>query len=171
MPDLLSRPRLVDALRNAVTEVLEKMFFIRVLEDPREAAEFSTHARSRGEPEMAARVAFHGEPSGSLSLRLGCPVARAIAADFLGEEEPELETRHVEEVIAELANMVCGSLLSSVESAVTFRLDTPAIVDPVSTETHYGEAAVHTFPIAGSTLTVRLWMEEAACGSSEKFGF
>jgi CheY-specific phosphatase CheX len=171
MPELLSRPLLADALRNAVTEVLEKMFFIRVLEDPREAAEFSMRERPYGEPEIAVSVIFHGEPSGRLSLCLGRRIARAIAADFLGEEEPELGNRQVEEVIAELANMVCGAVLSSVESAATFRLDTPVLIDPDRAKSRQREAAVHTFPIGGSSLTVKLWMEEPACGSSEKFVF
>lgn len=171
MPDRLSGPLVADALRNAVTEVLEKMFFIRVLEDPREAAEFSTREPPCGEPEIAARVTFHGEPSGSLSLRLDRRVARAIAADFLGEEEPVLEPRLIEEVIGELVNMVCGAFLSSVESSVTFRLDTPVIVNPEALEIGGGESAVHSFPIGGSALTVTLRMEEQACFRSEEFAF
>ena len=171
MPDLLTRPLLVHALRHAVTEVLERMFFIRVLEDPREAAQFAAQMRPFGGTEIAARVEFHGEPSGCLLLRLGRDMARTIAADFLGEEEPELEERHVEEVIAELANMVCGAVLSSVESAVTFHLDTPVVIDPETFECKSPEAAVHTFPIGDTAITVKLWMEEPVCGSTEEFAF
>ncbi len=168
MPDLLSRPAVGDALRDAVTEVLEKMFFIRILEDPREAQEFPARTRLDGEREIAARVTFHGEPSGSLSLRLGRRVARGIAADFLGEEEPEIGEQQVEEVIAELANMVCGAVLSHVESAVLFHLDQPLVVDSQAADGELPESSAHTFPIGGSALTVKLWLEEPACGSNEE---
>jgi hypothetical protein len=54
--------------------------------------------------------------------------ARSVAADFLGEEEPALSEQQIGEVVCELANMICGSVLSRVESAITFQLATPRIV-------------------------------------------
>ena len=169
MPDLVFQPALREALRDAVTEVLEKMFFIRLLEDPRAAAELSRRApASSSEGEIAARVAFHGEPSGALSLRLDYRAARAIAADFLGEEEAELIRQQVEEVVGELANMVCGAVLSNVESAVSFRLDQPAMLDAAAAENRQPENAAHAFPIGSGALTVKMWMEGPACGRTEK---
>ena len=172
MPDAVLQMEVREALREAVTEVLEKMFFIRALEDPKAAAELSKSASEfRDESGIVARVRFHGEPSGVLSLRLDFPVARAIAADFLAEEEPELNTKQVEEVVAELANMVCGAVLSRVESAATFRLDPPAIVDPGAAGSPLPETAAHAFPICCGALTVKLWMEARACGLTEKSGY
>jgi len=148
-------PALAEALQASVTDVLEKMFFIRGLGGGEEPA---------GGGVITAHLAFRGEPSGSLTLRIGAPGARGIAADFLGAEEAELSDREVGEVVCELANMVCGSVLSRVESAATFRLATPRLVDPH--EIPPGEAsAEHTVEIAGGVMVVSLETEATECSS------
>lgn len=114
------------ALRDSVDDVLEKMFFLQTLgESPDPEPDGSTAI-----DELAVRVAFQGEPSGSLVLRLTPVAARQIAADFLGAEEAEVSDLRTVEVVRELANMICGSVLSRVESATTFRLGAPEIVPP-----------------------------------------
>jgi CheY-specific phosphatase CheX len=100
-------------------EVLEKMFFIQCLREPLEYAP---------ESEVVAHLKFEGEPSGALTLRVTAGAARSVAADFLGVEEQELSESHVGDVVCELANMICGSVLSRVESAATFRLSSPQIL-------------------------------------------
>jgi CheY-specific phosphatase CheX len=80
--------------------------------------------------EIIVELEFQGEPSGSLLLRLTCQAARQIAADFLGIEECAITEMQTSEVVRELANMVCGSVLSRVESSATFRLAPPRIVTP-----------------------------------------
>jgi CheY-specific phosphatase CheX len=170
MPEVAVQPALAQALRDAVAEVLEKMFFIRILENPRPAAEISAPGEgSSPESEILTQVTFHGEPPGKLSLRLERRVARAIAADFLGEEEPELEEREVEDVTRELANMVCGTVLTHVESAVLFGLDEPQLADASAPECGRPESAMHVFPIGAGVLKVKIWMEEPACGAGQKY--
>ena len=51
------------------------------------------------------------------------------AADFLGVDEGELTGHQVGEVVCELANMICGSVLSRMESAATFRIAPPKLAD------------------------------------------
>lgn len=106
------------ALREAVDEVLEKMFF----------AEAEGPAGQDRPPEelVAAHVDFEGSPSGTLSLRITWEAARGLAADFLGEEVCDIAAEGVLEVMRELTNMICGSVLSLVESDTTFRLSPPA---------------------------------------------
>lgn len=99
------------------------MFFIRSVETGQESAP---------EPEIVAHLTFKGEPSGSLTLSVAAGAARSVAADFLGEEEPALSEQQIGEVVCELANMICGSVLSRVESAITFQLATPRIVASAS---------------------------------------
>jgi CheY-specific phosphatase CheX len=112
------------ALRDSVDEVLEKMFFAETLGEASGAdqAEDSPHGT------IAVELAFEGEPSGSMCLRLTADAAREIAADFLGMEGAEISINQISEVVRELANMICGSVLSRVESAATFRLGVPRIV-------------------------------------------
>jgi len=95
------------------------MFFIQCLSEPLEFV---------SEPEVAAQLSFEGDPSGELTLRITTRAARSVAADFLGAEEADLSDREVGDVVCELANMICGSVLSRVESSSTFRLATPRIL-------------------------------------------
>lgn len=117
------------ALRDSVNEVLERMFFVETqgeCADP-ECAEPAGDAPA---DEIAAALTFQGEPPGALLLRLTSGAARQIAADFLGIDEAEVSDVQTSEVVRELANMICGSVLSRVESAAAFHLAAPRIVPP-----------------------------------------
>jgi CheY-specific phosphatase CheX len=120
----VNEPVVQQALRDSVDEVLDKMFFVQALgesPDPGLAAMEPPAA-------IAVRLTFLGEPSGSLALRLTSTAARSIAADFLGTDEEEVSDPRMADVVCELANMICGSLLSRVENAATFQLAAPRIV-------------------------------------------
>jgi CheY-specific phosphatase CheX len=114
------------ALRESVNEVLEKMFFAQTI------GECSNASPTADQPadEVAVSLTFQGKPSGLFLLRLTTAAARQIAADFLGLDEAEVSDRQTSEVIRELANMICGSVLSRVESAATFQLGAPRILLP-----------------------------------------
>jgi CheY-specific phosphatase CheX len=114
------------ALKHSVNDVLEKMFFVQTL------GELPCSKPPGFDPaqEIAARLTFEGEPAGILLIRLTSGAARQIAADFLGADEEEVSDLRVSEVVCELANMICGSVLSRVESTTVFRLSTPQIVPP-----------------------------------------
>src|ERR1039458_2358066 len=110
------------ALRDSVDEVLEKMFFAETL------GEASGPDGDSLADTITVELTFQGEPSGSMCLRLTADSAREIAADFLGLEGEEISSDQISEVVRELANMICGSVLSRVESAATFHLSVPRIV-------------------------------------------
>jgi CheY-specific phosphatase CheX len=145
-------------LRQSVEDVLEKMFFIRSLGE----------AVEPGLPEgdVKAHLTFDGEPSGSLTLRVTRGAARSISADFLGAEEGDLNEQQVGEVVCELANMICGAVLSRVESAVTFRLAQPELGEgdepgePAPEAS--GQNALHCVEIGGGYLTVAIHTEPLA---------
>lgn len=112
--DTLRGPRLSRFLGEAVGEVLETMFFV----------ENQGPAAGSGPPEelFEARVSFEGGPSGTLRLRVTRRAAQTLAADFFGEDSLEPPGSRVREVVSELANMICGSLLSRVDGEATLRL-------------------------------------------------
>ena len=114
------------ALRDSVNEVLEKMFFVQTLGE----ASCSESAGPAASDEIVVRLAFQGKPPGSLTLRLTAAAGRPIAAAFLGTDEEEVSDVQIAEVVCELANMICGSVLSRVESATTFHLLAPQLVPP-----------------------------------------
>ena len=109
-------------LAEAAAEVLETMFFTEVY-GPAQADEPRAGAR------LAAALNFEGTPSGRLALRISTDAARLLAGNFLAAEpdDPVPETQ-LGGVVCELANMVCGSLLSRVRAESRFRLDSPALV-------------------------------------------
>jgi CheY-specific phosphatase CheX len=148
-------------LSSAVADVLESMFF---LEAVGEAAEPPPEAET-----VTAHLSFEGEPPGYFHMRLARSAASAIAADFLGEDSESLTPQQSTEVTLELANMICGAVLSRIESSASFRLGTPQIAtgDPVGQgpveETRY------TVETGSGRLTVAIWMETRPCSPTEKY--
>jgi CheY-specific phosphatase CheX len=109
------------ALAAASAEVLETMFFAEVLgAAPPPAAG------------IAARVVFRGSPPGAFSMAIDSAAARALAAGFLALDESELSEPRVGEVVCELANMICGSVLSRLEPDAAFELLHPELIAPVA---------------------------------------
>ena len=125
------------------------MFFVETLgESP--LPEPGTPVRAS---EIAVRLTFHGEPAGSLTLHLSSAAASPIAADFLGADEESVTGQQTAEVVCELANMICGSVLSRVESAAPFHLSAPQIVP--SLEQPGGPCTTrYAVEVANGTLTV-----------------
>ncbi len=162
--------QLVAALDEAMKEVLERMFFL-------EAATAPEPAPRDAEAVMEARLTFDGEPPGSLRLRVTAQAARAISADFLGVGEREVADRQIGEVVCELANMICGSVLSRVESAVTFRLSAPEIVTNPSPVDGDAKATIHCVETSTGPFTAILTTpqpgatENSACPAAEKSAY
>lgn len=157
------------ALAESLDEVLEKMFFVRSLGEPRDLA---------GEPSVTAHLTFEGDPPGWLTLRVAATAARSVAADFLGEEESELSERQIGEVVCELANMICGSVLSRVESNTTFRLATPQLIASGEEGGPAGRqpgipptATTHAAEIGSGAITVIFNTDTPACSTAEKHEF
>jgi hypothetical protein len=106
----------------ATGEVLETMFFTGVY-GPAQAG------GSPAEPRVAARLSFEGTPSGALTLSVSEPAVRALAANFLASDEDDsLPVSQLGCVVCELANMICGSLLSRVKTEECFRLSSPELL-------------------------------------------
>jgi len=169
----MREPSIQTALRESVVEVLEKMFFISAFEE-------SVQQPESLRPCLAAQLEFTGDPPGSLTLATSCNAARSIAADFLGEVPEALSVRQVEEVICELANMICGAVLSRVESRILFRLGSPRILRDDAARAQPGGAGAESTPagammrlgeIHDGTLLVTVHTEGEACSVSEKYAF
>ncbi len=141
------------------------MFFVRSLDGFEEAATG---------PQLVAHLTFEGDRPGSLALRVAQPAARSIAADFLGADESELSDREVGEVICELANMICGSVLSRVESNTAFRLSTPRIVAAGEVPGPAGTArggSAQVAEISHGVMVVSIQTEAPACPTATEFAF
>lgn len=151
----MTERELQQVLDECTQEVLEQMFFVRVLGSP-------PGEMAREGPCIAADVSFHGEPSGCLTLVVSAASARSIAADFLGEEECVLSHQQIGEVICELANIICGSVLSRVESQTTFRLESPQLRTFLST-IEQPNTVIHSMSLENGMLRVAFWTNTAVC--------
>jgi CheY-specific phosphatase CheX len=113
---------LVRHLEPAFVEVLETMFFTSILET------CPSGGIPAGTPAVSSRLAFRGDPSGLFEIGITQDAARSLAASFLGVEEQELSLERAGDVVCELANMLCGSVLSRIGADFTFDLSHPEIV-------------------------------------------
>ena len=104
-------------LSASASEVLETMFFTGVLGESTDIPDNP----------VSTRLNFRGTPSGSFGLALSRESSRQIAADFLAEEAQTVSQEQVNEVICELTNMLCGSLLSRIETEASFELTHPEL--------------------------------------------
>jgi hypothetical protein len=95
------------------------MFFIEALVE----SSATTEAEA-----LTVEICFDGDPPGWFQMRLAPGAAQCIAADFLGEDAGSVSERQSADVALELANMICGAVLSRLESSACFRLDSPRIV-------------------------------------------
>ncbi len=122
------------ALAGSAAAVLESMFFSGLVDGPEPPV-------LPDEPWMAARLSFHGNPSGRFGVRLPLATARRLAANFLGADEEALTEGQAGEVICELANMLCGSVLSRLEKDARFELSHPELSVPAPAESAPGTPA------------------------------
>jgi len=140
-----------ESLAAAAGDVLETMFFSSVMgETP-----VSTTPAADG---IAARLAFSGARAGVFALRLTGGAAQVIAANFLAEETDEPTRQQVQEVVCELANMMCGSVLSRLDRGAHFDLGQPVMVDAAEVGTP--EAVSRAFDIGDGEVSMFLSMDQ-----------
>jgi CheY-specific phosphatase CheX len=137
-------------LTAATTDVLETMFFTPVMGD--------TAAASASGDLLAARLDFSGGLTGTLAVQVTMPAAREIAANFIGGETDQPHADAVGDVIAELANMVCGSVLSHLDGEAHFDLTHPRLIDPLSAASP--QSASRTLEIEGGEVTLFLYLDK-----------
>jgi CheY-specific phosphatase CheX len=141
------------------TEVLDAMYFTTVLEA---TPEETISPPSPGD--FAFMLQFRGEVSGSFGLQLSGSTACSLAANFLGEDEGELPVNEVAEVVGELANMLCGSVMSRVETARKFVLSHP---EPGALPANLATADLLVSRLDTDSGVITAWVvvEEAVCRS------
>jgi CheY-specific phosphatase CheX len=153
------------ALASAVGEVLESMFF---LDTVGEAAEPAAEQDA-----VTVHLTFEGDPPGGFEMRLARAAANAIAADFLGEDAESLTQQQSTDVTLELANMICGAVLSRIESSASFRLGTPHVVADIAArdtrEQLPEEATRYTVETGSGTLTAAIRMGNTDILATEKY--
>jgi CheY-specific phosphatase CheX len=106
-------------MEDAVSEVLEAMCFI--------SSEGQTDDEEGNYQSdwICGELSFAGPTSGSFGIAVSPATAAVMAANFLGEEESLLSKEQTLEVVCEMANMICGALLSHYDPKNAFTLSPP----------------------------------------------
>jgi CheY-specific phosphatase CheX len=147
----MPRTDLQQIFLESVGEVLETMFFTGIVEED---------SKEESDSLVSAELVFHGHPSGRFGVRVPYSTSRRIASSFLGLDEDELSEEQIGEVVCELTNMVCGSVLSRVETEARFELMHPEI-DPRNCDWRkYKDAVGSTFGLEEGSITVWMTLEE-----------
>jgi CheY-specific phosphatase CheX len=154
-----------DALADSAREVLQRMFFVDL------SAEVTDAGLGPPPAGIAAQVIFDGDPPGSFRLDLDTAVAQRVSADFLNEDEAELAPDRINEVVCELANMICGSVLSRIESSSTFRLAKPEIALGPTPEVAALLGASFQASLSGGALRAEIRMERPVCPGLDESAF
>ena len=142
-------------MESAVSEVLESMCFISSEGEAADMAGSSYSDWIRGE------LDFSGSPGGTFGIAVPPSTAVAIAANFLGEDESDLSAEQTVEVVCELTNMVCGTLLAQLDSRQAFSLSSPRHT-PSGTETLASvERIQNTYALDEGLIYT--WLELRAC--------
>jgi CheY-specific phosphatase CheX len=153
MPERKAERNYDQMFAEAVSSVLETMFF---------TAPLGLAEEGSGAACMGARVAFRGSPSGQVRLSLSEASAQLLAAGFLGEDEQSLTPEQTGLVICELANMLCGSLLSQLESQGHFDLAAPQLEGNAPAPLEQVPVGAQSFELENGVLHVALYLESAA---------
>jgi CheY-specific phosphatase CheX len=107
------------ALVASVEEVLETMCFTGVIASGEAEAGLAEGGMA---PELTAELQFTGDSRGGIRVGLPMKLAHSVGAGFLGREEADVSDSDAEHVVCELANMICGSVLSRLRNNATFHI-------------------------------------------------
>ncbi len=107
-----------ELLETCSQTALEEMFFTSVIEAPEWVREIPGGC-------IRAQVRFTCELPGRLEVAVEPELATAITANFLAVEEETLTGEQIADTVCELTNVICGSLLSRLESRDGFQISPP----------------------------------------------
>lgn len=150
------KPKFHNEMRDAISNVLETMFFVAPL------FEEEGHAPCQFTPyRFEARIGMVGDSeSYEISFRSTEGFARMITANFLGLVEEVVTTEQMADAMKELANMTVGDLLTRGGDWSRMKLGIPSIESDEAgdgKDVRGGELFRLQLSCEGEPLTVRIW--------------
>ena len=114
------------ALRDSISEVLEKMFFqpVQISTDGVDLRQWFTRKPSL----YGANINFSGPIDGAIFFLIPKTAADEITANFLGNNVESIEEEQRKDTIKEALNIIGGNMLSDIDAEGLFSLDIPQII-------------------------------------------
>ena len=125
----------------------------RVLETMCYADPLPITGLEEGQPIIRTELKFHGTYSGVFHLDITEDAGRSLATTFLGADE-DVAPPEMKSVICELTNMICGSMLSTLDARAEIQLDAPALVEDAVPPA--GDALYRAFEIDNGQMAVAI---------------
>ena len=138
-------PDFAGTLSRVGAEVLETMFFDEAVAAPCEHGWIPSAA--------SVRLPFEGSHCGEFLLSVAPEVARSIAPAFLGIELEEVTEGQSSQVLLELANILCGSVLSHLWPDSDLRLGGP---EPIQADGPIEDSLHECFRLTEGMLSVSI---------------
>ncbi len=140
----MDKPKMVQAMRASISEVLEQMFFLPI--DIVETDDEENPMNFGGQRPITVSVVFDGPSSGVFVLRIPSSLAESITADFLGAPPDDLSEEQVTGTVKEMLNMLAGNSLSAYDAQAIFNLKIPKLVtasmDPAPDDRENGRIVI-----------------------------
>jgi len=145
------------------SEVLDAMYFTTVNgEIPLDWVDPEAPVQTEPPVTLSYSLHFAGDISGNFGLSIEQESAHSLAANFLGEEVGDISSKEIHEVIGELANMFCGSVMSKVEGENKFVLSHPEEIGAVP-NVGDGDILISKLDTDGGVITVWVAVEGKPC--------
>ena len=123
----------------------------RVLETMCYADPLPITGLEEGQQVVHAELHFHGTYSGVFRLDITEDAGKSLASTFLGGDEDVPEPQ-MTSVVCELTNMICGSMLSTLDARADIHLDAPMLVEEPAQRN--GNAISRAFEVENGQMAV-----------------
>lgn len=140
-----AKPDFAATLSRVGAEVLETMFFDEAVAAP------CDHGWISSAPSV--RLTFEGSHCGQFLMSVAPAVARAITPAFLGIDPEEITEGQSSQVLLELANILCGSVLSHLWPDSDLKLGAP---EPIEADEPIEEGLHECFLLTEGMLSVSI---------------
>ncbi len=115
MPEMPLPVQLADNVRSAINDALEQMFFSGI----------TAESAAPSDAVTCARVRFSGTAAGQFRVAASTECLTELASNFLAMEAEDVSADAALSVLLELANILCGSVLSRWHPDGLFELAAP----------------------------------------------
>lgn len=119
----MDRSSLMKAMKNSISNVLEKMFFLTLEVSESRGSNYFTGMNNI----ICSRLMFKGQLSGQFFLYIPGALANTMTADFLGMEKKDISNDEVIGTLKEIINMIAGNTFALYDDKAVFNLGIPAI--------------------------------------------